>query len=420
MNLYKIVVIIFIMMIILTACTQKKNSVGFNPGMEPKIIELDFNYFGNFLSYEDSIGNYYNSSKLVIGNLFSSNFQNKAYTLLRTVTLPDTIVSLESPVLIKLQKDNSYNFDDISTETLKYGKLLNTWKENEATWYNATDTLSWSDGAGFSESDYELGEFSSVEVENDSIFLEIPGEMLIDWVENDSTNYGITIFSDQEDAFLEVLSAEAESVFLTFSYTAADIDTVVEFSASFTSDTFIYATDEEYQHFNNELKISNIQPIKMFMQFDISDSVFINYEDSGIENSDDYHRMTINKAELILTTSDLNDYPLDGSINITPYLVLADTLDLENTSVPLLLSDQYESMYDGTSSDSLNTDNFAIDIKYIVQYITAGEKENKGIMIESIHENKDFLHVSFADMCFEDIEKRPKLRIIYTPPYLDE
>ncbi|MFC1887494.1 hypothetical protein ACFLYK_01650 [Candidatus Cloacimonadota bacterium] len=420
MNLYKLVFIILITMIVLTACTQKKNSVGFIPGMEPKIMELDFSYFGNFLSYEDSIGNYYNNSKLVIGNYFSSNFQNKAYTLLRTVTLPDTIISLEGPVIIQLEKGDSYNFADISVETIKLGKLQNTWKENEATWYNATDTLTWSGGSGFSESDYELMEFSSVEVDGDSIFLEIPGDMLIDWVENDSTNFGITIFTDQDDAFLEMLSAESESVFLDFNYTTADIDSVVNFNAKFTSDTFIYETDEEYQRFNNELKISNIQPIKMYLDFNISDSVFINYEGSGIENSDDYRRMTINKAELILSTSDVSNFPLDGSIALVPYLVLADSLDLDDTSVPLLQSEDYESFYDGTATDSLDAQDLVINMKYIVQYITAGERENHGIMIESIYENRDFLNAVFADLCYENVDRRPRLRIIYTPPYLDE
>ncbi len=420
MNLYKLIFIIILLMILLTACTQKKNSVGFEPGIEPKIIELDYNYFENSISYEDSSGNYYNNSKLLIGNYFSSNFQNKAFTLLRTVTFPDTIAELTSPVTIQLEKTDSYNFDDISTETIKFGKLFQTFKENEATWYIASDTIAWSGTEGFSEADYEPHDFSSVEVVNDSIFLEIPGDMLIDWVENDSTNFGIVIYTEQEDAFLELLSAESESVYLNFSYTPSEADTALDFSAKFTSDTFISQTDQEYQIFTNELKISNIQPIKMFLEFDISDSVFINYPNSGINNSDDYRRMTINKAELILSTADVNNYPLDKNVSITPYLVLADSLNLEDTSAPLLQDDQYESLYDGASSDSLDTESFSINMKYIIQYITAGEKENNGIMIKSIYENRDFLNIVFADMCYPEEEKRPKLRIIYTPPYLDE
>ena len=205
-----------------------------------------------------------------------------------------------------------------------------------------------------------------------------------------------------------------------FSYISPDADTLKEFSANFTSDTFIYETDEEFQRFSNELKISNIQPVKMFMEFDISDSVFFNYPNSGITNADDYRRMTINKVELILSPSEFNDYPLDGTLIVTPYLVLADSLNLTDNSAPVLQEDDYESFFDGTSSDSLTTESFAIDMKYIVQYITSGERENKGIMIESIYENKDFLNLAFADICYQDLEKRPKLRIIYTPPYLDE
>ena len=212
MNLYKVILIIILSGIILSACTQKKNTVGFDPGVEPKIMELDFNYFGNYLSYEDSIGNYYNNSKLVIGNYFSSNFQNRAYTLMRTISLPDSIVSLESAVIIQLEKTESHNFTDISTETLKFGTLNSIFKENQATWFNANDTLSWSSDTGFSENDYEPMEFNNVEVVNDSILLEIPGDILLDWVDNNDTNYGIVIYTEQEDAFLELHSAESESV----------------------------------------------------------------------------------------------------------------------------------------------------------------------------------------------------------------
>jgi len=420
MNIYKIMTLLITLMILITGCTDKKNSVGFQPGMEPKVIELDFNYFGNCISFEDSVGNYYNNSKLIIGNYSRNNYNSKAYTLLRMVGLPDSIISIDSEVIIQMEKSKSHNFDEISTETLKFGKLLSTWKENEATWFNTTDSTFWADGSGFSESDYELLEINNIEIENDSISLELPEELLIDWIENDSLNFGITIFSDQEDALLELLSAESESVHLTFDYTTADIDSTVNFNAKFTSDTFIYSTDDEFQFFNDEIVISNIQPIKAIVEFDISDSVFINYEDSGIENSDDYRRMSINKAELILSFSDNNDYPFESSVFVAPYLVLVDTLNLDDTSSPLLIKEDYENFYDGTSSDSLNADNFEINIKLIVQYITSGERENNGIMIESIYENRDFINAVFANINDLDIEKRPKLRIIYTPPYLDE
>jgi len=418
--MFKIIFVIVTICLVFSACTQKKNSVGFEPGNEPKFIEFDYNYFDDGLSYEDSVGNYYNNNKLIVGNYYSSNYLNEAYILLKNISLPDTISALESEVKIKLQKTGNYNFADISTATLKFGRLLQNWKENEATWFNATDTTYWSGVSGFSESDYELMEINNIAVVDDSIYLEIPNELLLDWVENDSTNFGMTIFSEQDDSFLELLSAEAESVFLTFSYSIAEVDTVIEYNESFTSDTFIVSTDEDFQKFNGELKLSNIQPIKMFMQFNISDSAFINQENSGIQNSDDYRRMTINHAELILSPVDDSDYPLGGSINVTPYLVLKDSLDLEDSSTPLLNQEDYEYFYDGTSSDSLSTDQLKINLKYIIQFITSGERDNNGIMIKSINENRDFLNINFADVNYSDIEKRPKLKILYTPPYLDE
>jgi len=412
MNISKLIMVMIIILVMITACTSKKNPVGFESELQPVEIEIDFTHFSDFISFEDSVGIYYNNSKLIVGNYASS----KAVTLLRTINLPDSIISLDSEVIIKLEKTDSHNFDDISTDNLKFGILNSIWYENEASWFNSSDTTSWSSDIGFSEEDYELMEFYSIETEEDSIYLELPGDLLIDWIENDSLNYGIAILTDQDDTILEMISAEAESAFLKFSYTSATNDSTVEYSSKFTSDTFIYETDQEYERFAGELKISNIQPVKTFLKFDISDSVFINYENSGIENSDDYNRMVINKAELILPISYENNYPLLGTVAVVPHLVIADTIDYEDLTRPLLVDEDLEYFNDGTSSDSLAADDLEIDLKYIVQFITAGERENKGIVIESISEHKDFMNTSFTDTTSVDL----KLKILYTPPFIEE
>ena len=79
-----------------------------------------------------------------------------------------------------------------------------------------------------------------------------------------------------------------------------------------------------------------------------------------------------------------------------------------------MTSDDYEDLYIGSSSDSLGTEEFAVDITKILQKLTAGEYENYGIMLKSIYECRDFIHLEFET---ELEENKPEIRIIFTPPF---
>jgi hypothetical protein len=410
-----------ILIVIILSCTQKKNPVGFQGGVEPKEILIEFDKFGTSCSFEDSIKAYVGNSKLIIGK-YSSNIRedNEAKILIRMINLPDSIFSFESVIELRLVIDNNYNFDNIDNETLKFGEMNQLWKENEATWFIPTDTTTWVQSDGFSEDDYELIEVENIEATEDTIYIELPETLINQWIESDSINFGLVIYSEEDNSFLEIYSSAPNSPILEFDYIRTEGDSVSSFSKGLTSDTFIYYTDYEYQQYNEKLIISNIQPVKMFMEFDISDSVFINADSSDIENNEDYRRMTINKAELFLSPTDENNYPFEGSIYLAPYIVTSDSVYFGDLSEPLINKDSYESLYDNTSGDSLTADEIVINITKIVQNITSGEYENNGILIKSIFENKDFIHVSYAAKDYVDISKRPKLKIIYTPPYLDE
>ncbi|MBN2460835.1 MAG: hypothetical protein JXB60_04450, partial [Candidatus Cloacimonetes bacterium] len=255
-----------------------------------------------------------------------------------------------------------------------------------------------------------------------------PNEILFDWVQEDSTDFGLILYTEQEDAFLEIYSSEYtyddESVFnpnvnFDYYYTAGDsiLDT---YDQELNEDTFIYSHDFNYQNFTGQLFVSNIRPVRMLVKIGLEDSIFINMDNSGIEDNDDYRRMTINRAEIILVSNDSEPYPLDGSFSLRSYLVTADSLDFNDISVPLVPDGGYEFLYDDTVTDTLGTEAFSVDVTNIIQYITSGERENKGIMIRSIYENKDFKHMAFATSEDSDELIRPVLKIIYTPPYLDD
>ena len=414
----KAIIFILIFILIIMGCTQKKNTVGVpNVNNEPiEMIISDTTYFGNFYSFEDSCRNYIGNSKLIVGTYEN----NEAKSLIRFTSLPDTVYQFDSEnITLTLWLENSLNF-----ESLEFGKLKQEWVESLVTWKAATDSTDWEDDF------FESLDFTFDVEQTDSLNIEIPIEKFYSEVNRsyfviDSLiyDYGLILYSgssDDENRFIEIKSRESGTQpLLSFDYTPAENDTSRTFSNTATYDTSMFlkkdGTNEDFVTFEDELIISNIQPIKMYLNFDISDSVFI-ADSSGIETNYDYTMMTINKAELILSVKDSTEftYPLETSFTLFPYLVTS-----EDPQIPFAYSEDYEYIYGSLNSSGSSADTeFVIDITKIVQGITSGENENNGILIKSTKENKDFSFIDFGTKFDEG--KEPKLRIIYTPPIFED
>jgi len=414
----KAIIFILIFILIIMGCTQKKNTVGVpNVNNEPiEMIISDTTYFGNFYSFEDSCRNYIGNSKLVVGTYEN----NEAKSLIRFTSLPDTVYQFDSEnITLTLWLENSLNF-----ESLEFGKLKQEWVEYLVTWEAATDSTDWEDDF------FESLDFTFDVEQTDSLNIEIPIEKFYSEVNRsyfviDSLiyDYGLILYSgssDDENRFIEIKSRESGTQpLLSFDYTPAENDTSRTFSNTATYDTSMFlkkdGTNEDFVTFEDELIISNIQPIKMYLNFDISDSVFI-ADSSGIETNYDYTMMTINKAEIILSVKDSTEftYPLETSFTLFPYLVTS-----EDPQIPFAYSEDYEYIYGSLNSSGSSADTeFIIDITKIVQVITSGENENNGILIKSTKENKDFSFIDFGTKFDEG--KEPKIRIIYTPPIFED
>lgn len=414
----KAIIFILIFILIIMGCTQKKNTVGVpNVNNEPiEMIISDTTYFGNFYSFEDSCRNYIGNSKLVVGTYEN----NEAKSLIRFTSLPDTVYQFDSEnITLTLWLENSLNF-----ESLEFGKLKQEWVEYLVTWEAATDSTDWEDDF------FESLDFTFDVEQTDSLNIEIPIEKFYSEVNRsyfviDSLiyDYGLILYSgssDDENRFIEIKSRESGTQpLLSFDYTPAEDDTSRTFSNTVTYDTSMFlkkdGTNEDFVTFEDELIISNIQPIKMYLNFDISDSVFI-ADSSGIETNYDYTMMTINKAEIILSVKDSTEftYPLETSFTLFPYLVTS-----EDPQIPFAYSEDYEYIYGSLNSSGSSADTeFVIDITKIVQVITSGENENNGILIKSTKENKDFSFIDFGTKFDEG--KEPKIRIIYTPPIFED
>lgn len=424
---------IVIMMIMISACTHKKNPVGTSGQQGPTPIETEIttDLFAKFYSFEDSIRNY-NSDILIAGNYFSNDFPNQAVTLLKFSSLVDTFYQVEN-VRLFLRINENYNFDVIDNISLKVGKIISAdWFETTATWLAPSDSTQWFAADEFSFADGEDVEMLpdlEMELIDDSLSIFLPQLLLEDWILADSLNFGLALFTEDEDKFVEFHSAESDdenSPRLYFDYRETEEDTLITYYRTPTHDVLIYDSDDVYQIFEDKLIASNIQPIKMLTKFDIPASIFteVDYFNTVIEDTLLYlQRLTINRAELILSYENDFPYPLEATINLDPYLVIVDSTDwnLTDPYLPLLSSDDYQDPYISSSSDSLNSAAFAVNITGIIQKIVAGEAENFGIMIRSLYENRDFRHTEFFyDENDLSNPKNPKINIIFTPPYFGE
>ncbi|MBC8385116.1 MAG: DNRLRE domain-containing protein [Candidatus Cloacimonetes bacterium] len=404
-NRIKTLILLMFFLIIIANCTTKKNLVGTpDSNTEPRELILTDSLIIDYYSFEDSIANYNSNTTLNVGNYLG----NQAFTLLRFSNFPDSVETITRSIELILKSKKAEDFDP---QNLLFGKISENWYEDDATWFAATDSTEWSSEGYF----FDVLEGFEVFAEDDSINVSVPENLVREWIESDSTNFGLVIYSNEADGFLELNSSESGfGATLTFDYQLSSGDSLITYSEGTTSDTFIFFSDDDFQKFEEELKLSNIQPTKMFIKFDVNEALFFNLENSGIDNSDDFRRMTINRAEMILSNKDEDYYLSDGRIHTRPYIVLNDYPE-----IPFVYGDDYEYVMSSTS-DSLDAGKYAIDITEIIRDITSGEKENFGILLKSIYENKDYSHLDFATKNDIDPARRPFIKIIYTPPYLDD
>lgn len=410
-----------IMVILFIGCTDKKNLTGTSGygGPQPQETEIASAQFTKIYSYEDSI-RINNSDVLLMGNYESNEFNNQAVTLLKFTSLVDSfdqIANLE----LRMKIREKHDFDVIDNTTLKLGKMKTDWFETTSDWNSPTDSTSWSSGTSFSllpNVDIEFLNDLQIELEDDTLKIFLPENILEEWILADSLNYGLALLTEEDDKFIVFYSAEYSEDYgprLFFDYAQTPDDTLAAYYRTPTHDLHIFATDNLYSIFENRLILSNIQPIRMYLKFDIPNSLFTDFSIDVIEDTTAFlQRLTINRADLILTSVSPSPYPpeLNKSINIDPYIMLSDTLNLDDPHKPMITSDDFKDLIITSSNDSLNSAEFKIDITKIIQNLVSKEYDNHGIMLNSIYENKDFKHTEFVS--------EPKIKIIFTPPYLDD
>ena len=391
-------------------CTDKKNNIGFENQNPPQEILFGDSIFvetngAKFYSFEDSLKNYQSNDKLIVANYPKFESNNEIRTLFRLITLPDTVLSIDSEIEMTIPIINSSQ--DFTASDLKFGKVSTNWSETKATWFSAidsTDTPNWNNPGG----DFEDIDFEEVTVENDTVFVTIQEELLIEWINDINANYGIIVYTQTPDLIIEFNSSESiNSPRIKFTYTNKNEESV-DFNKSFTYDTFIAETNDIFSIYQDRLILSNIQPIRSYLKFNLDKDYF------NITDSTEFKRITINKAELYFTRKTENEYFEQSTFSIKPYLVSNVLEDTTDESEPMIADDDYEDLYNITSIDSLKMsepDLFKVDISKMVQSYISNNTENNGILLRSIYESKDLKYLEF--------EPSVQLRIIYTLPMID-
>lgn len=414
------ITILLSLSLIFFGCTNKKNLVGTNDLENPEPIEIEIGsqYFSQFYSFEDSIRNN-NSDNLVIGNYISNGSENRAVSLFKFTSLVDTLYEQIANPRLNLKIKSNHNFDVIDSNTLLVGKLKINWFESKATWFSPSDSTSWTnDFFSLNDGDdFELIDGLNIYYDDDdSLSVELPLNLLEEWIWQPENNFGLVFFTDDPDKFLEIFSSESIDVqpTLFFNYKATAEDSLTIVQKIVTHDVHIFSTDNIFTIFEDRLIISNIQPIRMLMKFDLPAELFTDaMSETIIDTSLFMQRLSINRADLILSFDDNlpSTYPFEEEkINIDPYVLLTDDFELSQNS-PLLAVDDYEDPYLVSSAGSLNSDNFKINITSVVQTFVSGSKENFGIMLQSIRENNNLKHTEF--------KTDPKIKLIFTPPISD-
>lgn len=386
MNKIKIIFLTIILtLLLISSCSQKKNFLGFEEEIENKIITDTLSNSVNFIkSYVDSTSNYQSNTKLIVGKFNGVEVRS----LLKFKNLPDsawvdstTINSCEIIIIKKLLFDTDFN--------IKVYKVIKDWKENtvvkDSLW-NEYDNLN------------VLAEFSTSQ---DTIIFNIEIDTLKNWIESDSTNFGIMLKCDGnlENNFVEFYSSETSNYpYLKISYIdSSGTDTTKTYTVS--EDTFIgYDENFYYTEILNFPIIQNLYPTRTIFSFCMDSLINL------LEDTSDSSKITINKAAIIFDSTMIDSaFVSDSYLEVKPYYI-SDTTNIN-----------YEHITGSKASKFYKDDQtLEINVSGIIQGYLRGELENNQFLIKSTTENKDFSYLKFC----EDI--KPLMKIIYTKPILVE
>jgi len=399
----KLLTCLMLILMMLSGCTDKDNLTGNNfSGISALTVDDETGIIMGFsfpAAEEISISG--SETKLLAGNYNAAS----ALSFFRFTGLPTNIESTEiDSCFLSLNIAGCYELRN--SLTLKLYKLNKVW----------TDSL---DLANITESDLSTDPIATYLIANTS---EITGEEITfplleaditNWQNPDSTGWNLALKVENE-GWVEISSREnSYSPKLQIKYKTETEGEWITYNQPPTKDTYTLKTPVTNP--SDQWKISNLTSTCLYVKYEPTSTIFVDNEGNQLTD-EQRKRMTINKASLVLYIKNDDYYHSTNSYSLRPFNVVKDSI---TDPVQLLKSDYEKLVYTYKSEGYITGDSLTVNITPIIQAYTSGDKIPKGIMIQSTQERQNFGTLEFWD-CNDStpIEKKPYVKITYTPPYL--
>ena len=392
-------------LIVLSGCTKKNNLTGNNfSDVQAQTISDSEGITMGFSYPADTLRTISGSEvKLLAGNYNNAT----AISYMRFTGLPrrSTFDMVDSCyVTLKLLKRST---EPRTPLRLQLYKIMRTWN----------DTLS-----VFTEADLQPLITSEIEVPADlsligeEVKIPLSYESVFGYETGaDSTGWNLAVKA-VNSGWVEL--ASAETIYgpnLSFKYKTTDATTYSAYKMEAVKDSYTFSAPEAVE--SEAWKISNISPTRLFIKFIPNYSLFRNTDGSPL-NAVDLKRLTINKATLVLHTKENPYYSGTSTFSLFPFNVTRDSV---NDLTSLVKSDYEILLYTITNNGLVYDDSLMVDITPLIQAYTSGDRQPKGIVIQSLQERQNFAELEFWD-CFAGTpgDKKPYIRVTYTAPYLKQ
>jgi hypothetical protein len=145
----------------------------------------------------------------------------------------------------------------------------------------------------------------------------------------------------------------------------------------------------------------------MFFKVNLPWQIF-SQADSSITSEEDLRMITINRAELVLTSKG-DDLP-----NTNPKFSIANYVLNSSLAENTTYFDKSNYTYYQTTTDTLKTGTLNMNVTALLQAYTSKIKTNYGFVIKSNYQNMDFSRINFYNKNAENPVNRPKIIVKFS------
>jgi len=369
------------------SCSQKNNYMGYDQDPDIQSYTIS-NAITLERSFADTIGIYPSNPLMLVGNFNDV----KTRSLLQFSSLHDTTwidsTSIESCQIFFKRKSQMNQEIPI---TIHAYKLLKSWSVSSTTW----DSISTEDYEDFP---------TPIEfiINTDSICIDFPFDIVEDWINDDSLNYGILLdASDAIDNFVELYTHNTNDDGPLLKIIAIGNETGKKDTLNFRANKDMFIGFDENMNRNydpGKMIIANLPPSQLIIKVNV-DSVCTQLGTT----LDKFKKYSINLANVQFDSTMIQNSFIDDYISILPYYV-SDIQSNENMYIPTTSISYF------MEDDSLSI----ITVTAIFEGIIREDLSNPYIALVSKQENKDYSFIEF----FEN--SKPTFHIIYTKPILEK